>query len=278
MSPRAATARSREAPSTRDAILDAAERRFAERGFAGVSMREIAAEAGRKNQASLYHHFRHKRALYEAVLSRGIAPIIALVAESGKSGPGGERGRLEPAVVEAVLDRVLDYLEEHPHLPRLIQRAGLDDNRYLRSALARFLGPLYAQGLSVLAGARSSWEAGELPHLGGARRVRPPAREAPRLRARRGERPGLPGDLQVPRGAGRPARREDLLVGPGRDAHPGVRGRGAGGGRVAADQHGRAPPHALPPPGEHGLLAQDDEPPRAPHPRHGKRDHARRRP
>ena len=163
MSPRAATARSREAPSTRDAILDAAERRFAERGFAGVSMREIAAEAGLKNQASLYHHFRHKRALYEAVLSRGIAPIIALVAESGKSGPGGERGRLEPAVVDAVLDRVLDYLEEHPHLPRLIQRAGLDDNRYLRSGLGRFLGPLYAQGLSVLAG---SWEASELPHLG----------------------------------------------------------------------------------------------------------------
>src|SRR5438874_13764483 len=89
MSSRAATARAREAPSTRDTILDAAERRFAERGFAGVSMREIAAEAGLKNQASLYHHFRHKRALYEAVLSRGIAPIIALVAESGKSGQIG---------------------------------------------------------------------------------------------------------------------------------------------------------------------------------------------
>ena len=166
MSSRAATARAREAPSTRDAILDAAERRFAERGFAGVSMREIAAEAGLKNQASLYHHFRHKRALYEAVLSRGIAPIVALVAESGKGGPAGERGRLELAVVEAVLDRVLDYLEEHSHLPRLIQRAGLDDNRYLRNALGRFLGPLYAQGLSVLAGALGSWEASDLPHLG----------------------------------------------------------------------------------------------------------------
>src|SRR5216110_3572865 len=118
MSVRAAAVPAPEPPSTRDAILDAAERCFAERGFAGVSTREIAAEAGLRNQASLYHHFRHKRALYEAVLSRGIAPIIALVAESGKRGPGGERGRLEPAVVEAVLDRLLDYLEEHPHLPR----------------------------------------------------------------------------------------------------------------------------------------------------------------
>ena len=147
MSSRAATARAREAPSTRDAILDAAERRFAERGFAGVSMREIASEAGLKNQASLYHHFRHKRALYEAVLSRGIAPIIALVAESGKSGPGGERGRLEPAVVDAVLDRLLDYLEEHPHLPRLIQR----HSRFRQFRLYRNQGglPLTVAGSAV---------------------------------------------------------------------------------------------------------------------------------
>ena len=153
MSPRAAVARTREAPATRDLILDAAERCFAERGFAGVSMREIAAAAGLKNQASLYHHFRDKRALYEAVLARGITPIIALVAEGGKSG-----------AADAVLDRVLDYLEEHPSLPRLIQRAGLDDSRYLRTTIGKLLRPLWAQGLSALAA--GPWDAGELPHVG----------------------------------------------------------------------------------------------------------------
>src|SRR5947207_5518704 len=108
MSPRAATARSREAPSTRDAILDAAEQRFAERGFAAVSMREIAAEAGLKNQASLYHHFKNKRALYEAVLNRGVGLIVSRVAETGS----GDTSR------DAVLDHVIDILVEHPHLPR----------------------------------------------------------------------------------------------------------------------------------------------------------------
>lgn len=166
MSPRAAAARPREASSTRDQILDAAERCFAERGFAGVSMREIAGEAGLKNQASLYHHFRDKRALYEAVLARGITPIIALVAETGKSWPAGGTGRLDPRVVDAVLDRVLDYLEEHPSLPRLIKRAGLDDGRYLRTTISRLLRPLYAQGLRVLEGAVGPWEGSELPHLG----------------------------------------------------------------------------------------------------------------
>jgi AcrR family transcriptional regulator len=156
MSPRAAVARTREAPSTRDVILDAAERCFAERGFAGVSMREIAAEAGLKNQASLYHHFRDKKALYEAVLARGITPIIALVAESGKSWPS----------VGDVLDRIIDYFEEHPNLPRLIGRAGLDDDRYLRSTLGRMLRPLYAHGIRALEGAAGPWDASELPHLG----------------------------------------------------------------------------------------------------------------
>ena len=163
MSPRAAVVH--EAPSTRDVILDAAERRFAERGFAGVSMREIAAEAGLRNQASLYHHFRDKRALYEAVLARGIAALVALVAESASDWPAGEVGRLDAEAQGRSLDRVLDYLAEHPHLPRLIQRAGLDDNRFLRTTATRILRPLWAQGLRVLQGSLGPWDEGELPHL-----------------------------------------------------------------------------------------------------------------
>src|SRR3990172_8030843 len=124
---RSAVVGSREARSTRDLILDAAEGRFAERGFAGVSVREIAADAGLKNQASLYHHFRNKRALYEAVLERGLAPILALLAEGGALGPAAAGG-LE--VADGFLDRVVDYLAARPHLPRLIQRAGLEDRRY----------------------------------------------------------------------------------------------------------------------------------------------------
>ena len=49
MKPSGAAARRLEARPTRDLILDAAERHFAEHGFAGVSVREIAADAGLKN-------------------------------------------------------------------------------------------------------------------------------------------------------------------------------------------------------------------------------------
>jgi TetR/AcrR family transcriptional regulator len=150
----------RDTPSTRELILDVAERGFAERGYAGVSMREIAAGAGLKNQASLYHHFRDKRALYEAVLERGLTPIFTLVAESGRM---WRDGRAE-VMLETFLDRTVEHLTLHPHLPRLIQRAGLDDGRYLRSVLGRYLRPIYLEGLRVLAAA-GPWESDELPHL-----------------------------------------------------------------------------------------------------------------
>jgi AcrR family transcriptional regulator len=160
VSPRVGTA-GREAPSTRDLILDAAERRFAERGFAAVSVREIAADAGLRNQASLYHHFHHKRALYEAVLTRGVEPILALLAESAAT-PGHQ------GYGEAFVDRLVVYLADRPHLPRLIQRAVLEDRRYLPSALPRLLKPLYEQGVRVLAERGGAWREADLPHLASA--------------------------------------------------------------------------------------------------------------
>ena len=148
------TARSEEPRPTRDLILDVAERRFAERGFAAVSMREIASEAGLKNQASLYHHFRNKRALYDAVLLRGVELILTRMT-ADTSAP----------TQDAVLDRVIDILIDHPHLPRLIQRAGMDDNRMLARSVGKLLAPLYEQGLAVLE-ATSGWPTADLPHLG----------------------------------------------------------------------------------------------------------------
>lgn len=157
---RARVGRQRGNRSTRDVILDAAERRFADRGFDGVSVREIAADAGLKNQASLYHHFRNKKSLYEAVLARGLDPIVGMVAASAELEIGPSELGSDP-----FLDRVVDYLSDHPQLPRLIQRAGLDDSKYLRTTVQRMVRPLYTQGLRVLSGAGEHWDPSEMPHL-----------------------------------------------------------------------------------------------------------------
>jgi len=53
-------------------IETAARRLFANRGFAGTSMSEIAAAAG-VSKATVFHHFRSKRALYDSLVGDAFA-------------------------------------------------------------------------------------------------------------------------------------------------------------------------------------------------------------
>src|SRR2546423_9946492 len=55
--------------TTRDAILDAAERTFAARGFTATTIKQLAAEAG-VNTALLYYYFADKETLYREMLRR----------------------------------------------------------------------------------------------------------------------------------------------------------------------------------------------------------------
>jgi AcrR family transcriptional regulator len=67
----------RENPSldrnaTKEALLGAAERLYAQRGLDAVSMREITREAGQKNSSALQYHFSGKEALVSAIVVRGM--------------------------------------------------------------------------------------------------------------------------------------------------------------------------------------------------------------
>ena len=59
---------------TRKAILDAAERLFADLGFDGASLRKITAKAG-VNLAAAHYHFGSKEGLLRAALARRIGPL-----------------------------------------------------------------------------------------------------------------------------------------------------------------------------------------------------------
>jgi AcrR family transcriptional regulator len=56
-------------------LLDAGERLFAERGIEAVSLREIAAEAGQKNNSAVSYHFRDKRGLLDALIADRILKV-----------------------------------------------------------------------------------------------------------------------------------------------------------------------------------------------------------
>ncbi|MCA2977516.1 MAG: TetR/AcrR family transcriptional regulator [Myxococcaceae bacterium] len=60
--------RKTEARDTRREILDRSLELFAERGFSGSSMRDLARAVGVRESA-LYHHFPNKKAILEAILA-----------------------------------------------------------------------------------------------------------------------------------------------------------------------------------------------------------------
>ncbi len=115
--------RTRDAQRSREAILAAAERQFAEHGFDGASLQEIASEAGLSRGAPSYF-FGSKDSLYERVLERvfeerddatrrAFAPVVAWTA-----GAGG-RGALKRALEKAVAG-YLRFLIARPSFVRLL--------------------------------------------------------------------------------------------------------------------------------------------------------------
>ncbi|QWC86475.1 TetR/AcrR family transcriptional regulator [Nocardioidaceae bacterium] len=65
----------RRPAATRDALLDAAERLFAEHGVAAVSDRRVAVEAGQGNNAAVAYHFGRRADLVEALVMRHLPTV-----------------------------------------------------------------------------------------------------------------------------------------------------------------------------------------------------------
>jgi len=63
--------KSRDPEGSKQAILEAAEKLFSERGFSGVSMRDISDASG-VSQSLIHHYFGSKHGLYEEVKKQAI--------------------------------------------------------------------------------------------------------------------------------------------------------------------------------------------------------------
>ncbi len=144
---------------TREAILDAAEVLFAERGVDGVAVRDLARELS-LTPSSLYNHFPGKQALYEAVLERGLQPFAVLIAEP-------DPGPITPDGVRRTVAVIVDHLAAHPHLARLIQRALIEETESVQTLIGRALHPLYEKGMAFVRNVAddADWTEREVPHL-----------------------------------------------------------------------------------------------------------------
>jgi AcrR family transcriptional regulator len=128
--------------------MDAATELFAERGYDGVTVQEIADAAGTHKTTVLYH-FETKEALHEAVL----AVVLGRVAEIQREFLAGpfERER-----VGFLIDQIQSFYAEHLALARLLQRELLDPDGG-DAFLRLFVDPIYVQGMK---GLRHAMDAG----------------------------------------------------------------------------------------------------------------------
>jgi len=101
---------------SQDRILDVAEALFADRGFSGVGLAEVAEKSG-LSKSSLFHHFKSKTEIYASVLER----LFRRLWET-----------LEPGVDEAAgawtqLDQIVDiwigFMADNPNTAKLLLRS-----------------------------------------------------------------------------------------------------------------------------------------------------------
>jgi AcrR family transcriptional regulator len=129
-------------PATRERLVEAATRLFAEHGYRGASVRDICNLAG-ANPGAVSYHFGGKRQLYRSVLRQAVETLASQTSDPDMS-------------PEAALIRLLDLTEANPAAARLLLRDLADGGA---TAVEALVPPLR----SAYAGLRTSMEMADDP-------------------------------------------------------------------------------------------------------------------
>jgi TetR/AcrR family transcriptional regulator len=148
----------RKGEITRERILDAAEALFAERGFEGTTLRDVAASVGLRNP-SLYNHFDSKESLYAAVLERDLGPLLRLLVDMV------EQRREATAEAEKIIAAAMQVLAARPGVARLVQHEILSGGQRLTPLLRDYIVPILstAHEMSADRALAAGWEKDDVP-------------------------------------------------------------------------------------------------------------------
>lgn len=109
---------------TRRALLTTGERLFAERGFDGARVDDIARKAG-VNKAMISYHFGGKRKLYVAILTAALTEVASRLRALLESDESPE------ALLRRFVATFVDVMQQHPTLPAMLVREMLSGGRHV---------------------------------------------------------------------------------------------------------------------------------------------------
>jgi AcrR family transcriptional regulator len=122
------------APTTREQILGAAGRLFAEHGYEGTSLNDIAEAVGIR-RSSLLHHFASKDALYREVFESTISDWFTRI-DSAVDKP---RGGFEQ--MDRVIDAGFQFFVANPDFVRMFRREALEAKSEFATEFASVMRP-----------------------------------------------------------------------------------------------------------------------------------------
>jgi len=129
--------------SSRERILLEARAEFAERGFDGARLQDIAERAGFRHPTLLYY-FSTKEGLYAAV-------IEAAVADWAGDIHGAIENRLDGFDQMArLIETAFSFFEQHKDFVRIVRREAMEGGGRLADAIAEFLRPFLERAVAFL--------------------------------------------------------------------------------------------------------------------------------
>ncbi|WP_419536103.1 TetR/AcrR family transcriptional regulator [Endozoicomonas sp.] len=151
--------------ATVDRILDAAEKLFAEHGFAETSLRSITSKAG-VNLAAVNYHFGSKKALIQAVFSRFLDPFVSKLSKAlVKYQDNNDAIDLEE-ILHLLVDQIMVVEPRSPEdlsvCMRLIGLAYTQGQGHLKKYLREVYGDVFQAYLQLLVKACPNLPMGDL--------------------------------------------------------------------------------------------------------------------